>query len=175
MKEGDDAFTFLVGGSAAYVNIPVSATACGDCAASVDAPFNFNVIDSTGDVLESFSITACGDFISLCLPTDGNFGLQQANLSINDVIVDGTVMGDDAFTFVLSDAANAGTMAADLQIICAETSSTASTDGADLGYNYVSEEAGVLVYALHDSPTSTPGNIVAVNTDGAFSLNDGGA
>ncbi len=171
--EGDDAFTFLVGGSAAYVNIPVSATACGDCAASVDAPFNFNVIDSTGDVLESFSITACGDFISLCLPTDGNFGLQQANLSINDVIVDGTVMGDDAFTFVLSDAANAGTMAADLQIICAETSSTASTDGADLGYNYVSEEAGVLVYALHDSPTSTPGNIVAVNTDGAFSLNDG--
>jgi len=61
---------------------------------------------------------------------------------------------------------DAGTMPSDQQLVCAENIVNLSSSNFSLGMN------DVLVYAVHTSPTGTPGTILGINNTGSFNFTD---
>ncbi|MGB1242223.1 MAG: T9SS type A sorting domain-containing protein [Chitinophagales bacterium] len=61
---------------------------------------------------------------------------------------------------------DAGTMPSDQQLVCAENILSLSSSNFSLGMN------DVLVYAVHTSPTGTPGTILGINNTGSFNFTD---
>lgn len=127
------------------------------------------VIDFQGEILGPFSYGNAGELTTVTI--EGLTGFGQTNISLEVFDIDDSSCVTDCFYDApvcapIDCTSDAGTMPAGPLYICSGGMAFSVTSGQVL------DNDDVLNYALHTSPTATPGDILAVNSTGQFTIGD---
>ena len=82
-----------------FFKLPVLITQCGTCIASAATPQTVTLETTTGQIVETFTLTQCPQYLAVCLPRNETYNLRYSGEVITGVVQNGVMSNVIPFTF----------------------------------------------------------------------------